>query len=50
MRIDLRPTGTSQIAARLSSISMPLSAMLVAEPTLTYSDLPSGLATTFLAQ
>jgi hypothetical protein len=40
----------SRIAARRSSFSMPRSATLLFEPTVTYSRLPSALAIRFLVQ
>ena len=39
---------TSRMAARLISFSMPFSATLLFEPTVTYKRLPSRLAMTFL--
>jgi hypothetical protein len=43
-------TCTSQIAARPASTAMPRSPTLLLEPTLTYSLLPSGLASRFFVQ
>jgi hypothetical protein len=40
----------SQIAARPASFSMPFSATLLFDPTLTYSFAPSGDAMTFFVQ